>query len=143
MSDVIFRVAAEDRGAFDDDPDSLSVSNEYPSLKIKNNVPPHFDTLEFTFDSEPAVGITNILKIPHGYTFMPMTIGQFSFDKETFYLMPMGYDVDLMSGSLKQLRCYTDATYFYIDFRREGVGNSAMGTYFFKYSIYADFNIYV
>lgn len=118
----------------------MTVTTDDPVLKVKTRQePPHFDTVPYEFDEEPAEGITELVRIPHHYGYTPLTIAQFSQDAETYYIMPFTYEIDLGTGDLKGFRCRADDTNVYITLRRVGVGNSLLGvTVYFKYSIYAE-----
>lgn len=118
----------------------LSLGMDHPSLKVKaRQNPKHFDTIPYKFESEPAVGTTNLLVLEHGYKYRPTSLCQFSDDAETYDLLPAIYEVDVPSGVLKQFRCNCDDKYLYIFLRREGASANLNGrTFYFKYSIYAD-----
>lgn len=136
---MIFRIANRGNDATDGDLHKLSVHNDYPALKVKTTEPPHFDTAKLVIGTEPGAGTTNLLTIPHNFSYTPLTIAQYSVDDEEFYLMPFRYDIGFMPARYKEFRCYSDLNNIYIDIFREGAGPSAKGTYFVKYSVYVDY----
>lgn len=116
----------------------LLVAADHPSLKIQSRqVPPHFDTIPYTFDSEPGEGNTDLVLVPHTYRHKPITFCLFSTDGEEYFIMPAIFEQG--EDILKQYRCNSDESNLYIFLRREGAGDSLLGqTVYFKYSLYAD-----
>lgn len=141
MNEYTLRIAPDGADARSDDAKEMLLVTDYPSLKIKSRQnPKHFDTVVYTFPSEPSVGITNLVVVGHNFGYKPPSLGQFSEDGETYQIMPFTYEVDLGTGDLKQFRCNADEQNLYIFFRRVGTGGSSMNgrTVYLKYSIYVD-----
>lgn len=141
MNEYTLRIAPDGVDAKDGDAKELSLVTDHPSLKVKSRQnPKHFDTVIYTFRSEPPEGDTNLVVIGHDFKYKPMSLGQYSEDGETYEIMPFTYEVDLGTGDLKQFRCNSDEQNLYIFFRRVGTGGTNMAgrTIYLKYSIYVD-----
>ena len=122
--------------------EELALSSEYGNMKMKMGASPaHFDYDSYTLSSNPTVGATtNLVSIPHGYTYIPAHLSLFSFDQITFFI---GTKVltDFVNYE-DRYHIYCDATSFKIDIQRVTLGGASPSltgtTIYYKYNIFAD-----
>lgn len=139
MNEYTLRIAPDGVDAKGGDAKEMSLITDYPSLKIRSRQSQkHFDTIRYTFPSDPPEGDTNLVVVKHGFGYKPTSLGQFSEDGETYQIMPFIYETG--GSELKQFRCNADEENLYIFLRREGTGGANLNglTVYLKYSIYVD-----
>jgi len=103
----------------------------------------HQDIVPYRFTTEPAAGLTNLIKIPHGYAYTPAVMATISDpnlytgEDKAFFKVPLISSLDFMSGSVSMYEVYTDDTYLYVDINRIGtVWDALKGkTIYIKYRI--------
>lgn len=99
--------------------------------------PVHSRVVPYTFTTEPIEGRNAILEFEHHYEYAPGTIFMFSFDGETFYMMPFSFGLNYMTGSIERFYGYVDKNKMYVDLKRTGTTwNPLKGkTVYIKYRI--------
>lgn len=110
----------------------LCFSSKYVTPKIK---PEHFDTYTHTFSSNPPVGVTTLLTIAHGYSYVPGAIVFFTDHQSSnrFACLPA------YLGVIERLTYDTDATNFKIYYEKDfELADPTGDSYTFKYIILAD-----
>lgn len=118
----------------------LALSSEYVNPMIQvNTTPPHFDYESFTYTSNPGLGTTNLVSIPHGYDYIPANLSLLSFDQENFFIGSR-VNTDLATYE-DRYQIYCDNTDLKIDLERVslfgGSGPVLTGTtVYYKYYIF-------
>lgn len=130
-----FKASREDVLAADDK--DLTVTTKYPTFKVKvGEDPQHHGNLKHTFASDFPAGTHNIFTIPHRLGYVPAHYERLSFDGKTYHLLPLSYDIDIPSGSIKTIRARADEDNLYIELVRSGaVGATTGQIYYITYTI--------
>ena len=122
--------------------EELALSSEYGNMKMKmGQTPPHFDYDSYAITANPSVGATtNLVSIPHGYTYIPAHLALLSFDQTTFFI-----GSKVLSDFINyedRYHIYCTATDFKIDIQRVTLGGASPNlvgtTIYYKYNIFAD-----
>ena len=125
-------------------PEQCAVHSDYPSPKVDmTKTPSHFDLVDYTFESDPGTGTTNIATIAHGYSFTPMAwvfTKDFQASPTQFYQLPVSVSPDPL---FQRIEYYTDGTNLVINYVKDASAPSGYtdvtGFHFqFKYYIFGD-----
>lgn len=141
MADYGIKVSLPDSDTTSD-ADELVMSSAYPSPKVQLGVSPaHFDYESYTIPANPSAGTTtNLVSIPHGYTYTPANLVLVSFD-QTYFKVGSFVSTDLVFFE-DRYHCYCDETAFKIDVERVALGgpypNLAGTVIYYKYYIFAE-----
>lgn len=117
----LVKIAKRGRSVDSSDVNDFLFHSEEVLLKTRLDADPaHIGVKPYRFDSEPSVGLTQLLSFDHEYPYSPGLLSYFSFDGKVFYRIPFRYDFDSSSGSYQNFLMYSDQKKVFFSLNREG-----------------------
>lgn len=123
----VIKISKNGRSALSDSLDDYDFHTDKMVAKVyTRGVQKHQDIISYRFTTEPSVGITNIIKIPHGYAYTPAVMATISdpnissANDKAFFKVPLISSLDFVTGSVNMYEIYADDTYLYVDINRIG-----------------------
>jgi len=121
--------------------DAGSVTSQYANPKVQiNQSPAHVDVETYTFASNPVNGTITLVTKAHGYTYTPSQWSMYNQSAvPTIWAFCPLYLFDGL-GAEDLFYSYTDATNFYVKFKRAGggMGNLNGTEWNFKYMLFVE-----
>ena len=117
----VVKIAKRGRNINSNDFEDFTFHSDETVVKVRlDTEQPHVDILEYTFGSEPTSGTTRLIEFEHEYEYVPGLLPYFSFDGNTFFMMPFRFGFDFMTGSYEQFFMYADENKVFFSLHREG-----------------------